>query len=518
MELTVFGIDGASKNIFGPWLNDLPNLRETIESGYSGNLTSTDPPLTNVAWTSFFTGKGPGQTGIYDWNYLTKSYNVEPYRGHKSREKALYDLIPGSININVPSIYPRIPTTENSEIIHSFDAPGKDVGFPEEYKSYTEYDDYVLEKSAVYGDMATEKKIERLRDTARARFEFAKRVFEEDEEFFFLMFSETDWGLHLIEELSNDVEDAYRGLYEDLDNYLGWFRERSDNVVIVSDHGFERKIRKFNLGEWLQQNGYLARVGETTDGTGRENDGHRSLLQHIVTKNDHIYSIAKRSYDFLEDPLGLQSKSEQYDEMLNKNIDYDRTEAFKDGGLWNLLINRAEYFDSGCVLAEDVESVKEELIEDLSEAVDPKTGNKALAYAKSSKDVYGRDIPKAPDVVLNPGKGVTLSFFSVRRRLFEDTSVYHHRMDGFFTLEGEAFESGSTDADIVDLMPTILHALDRPVPQDVDGDVLIIAFDDDRQVKVGDPAVMSDSPPTRTTLSKEDDEILQERLEDLGYM
>lgn len=518
MNLTVFGIDGASSNIFGRWLEDLPNLRAAIDDGYTGNLKSTDPPLTNVAWTSFFTGKGPGKTGMYDWNYLTQSYGVEPYRGHEVREKTLYDIVPGSTHVNVPAAYPRIATAEDTQLVHSFDAPSKEASFPESFKSYAEYDEYVVQKKIVSSDQQPLEKIAGLRDIAAARFEFGKRVFEETEELFFLMFSETDWGLHIIDHLSGDIEAEYRGLYEDLDEYLGWFQERSDNIVLVSDHGFERKTRRFYFGEWLEQNGYLTRAsGGESNGTETNSSGPSKLTQ-LVLKNDALFGIAKRMYKLVQRPLGLTSPGEQYDEMLNNEIDFDHTAAFKDGGLWNLPINRSSYYEQGSVSDNEFEGLRADLVKDLRGARDPKTGEPVFEYVRAATDVYNSTNPKAPDIVVNPNEGVTMANFSIRRTPFENTAVYSHRMDGFYTLVGEEFVDGEKNADIIDLMPTILHALGREVPEDVDGRVLIDAFVDDRSVKTGEPAVLSEEPPTRAAIEESDDEILQERLEDLGYM
>jgi hypothetical protein len=55
----------------------------------------------------------------------------------------------------------------------------------------------------------------------------------------------------------------------------------------------------------------------------------------------------------------------------------------------------------------------------------------------------------------------------------------HHRLDGIAIIAGAGARPGALlqNAHIVDLMPTILHGMGLPVPQELDGRVLSEAFD-----------------------------------------
>ena len=61
------GIDGATWDIMDPMIaaGELPNLAATVENGVHGPLTSTVPPNSSLAWTSFQTGVHPGKHGIF---------------------------------------------------------------------------------------------------------------------------------------------------------------------------------------------------------------------------------------------------------------------------------------------------------------------------------------------------------------------------------------------------------------------------------------------------------------------
>ncbi len=54
-----------------------------------------------------------------------------------------------------------------------------------------------------------------------------------------------------------------------------------------------------------------------------------------------------------------------------------------------------------------------------------------------------------------------------------NTESGHHRMEGIFLASGPSFGEGEiTKAEILDLAPTLLHALGYAVPDDMDGRVM----------------------------------------------
>lgn len=68
-KVVVIGLDGAKLDLLIPWTQagHLPNISRLIQQGISGPLTSTFPPLTGPAWSSFMTGKSPGRHGILEF-------------------------------------------------------------------------------------------------------------------------------------------------------------------------------------------------------------------------------------------------------------------------------------------------------------------------------------------------------------------------------------------------------------------------------------------------------------------
>ncbi|MEO0250220.1 MAG: hypothetical protein ABIN58_12000 [candidate division WOR-3 bacterium] len=85
-------------------------------------------------------------------------------------------------------------------------------------------------------------------------------------------------------------------------------------------------------------------------------------------------------------------------------------------------------------------------------------------------------------------------------------------------MEGEGIEQGKSDpAQIVDLAPTILHLFDLPVPDDMDGKVLLSFLKKKKEVKFipGKGKIKRKAKPT---LPVKESELIREKLKGLGYL
>jgi arylsulfatase A-like enzyme len=98
----------------------------------------------------------------------------------------------------------------------------------------------------------------------------------------------------------------------------------------------------------------------------------------------------------------------------------------------------------------------------------------------------------------------------------------HHRLDGVVILAGDGVKPGTAleGAGIVDLAPTILHAMGLQVPQDLDGRVLSEAFEDSspaaRPVAYSQDDIYKDAASPPGFSDTEMDEM-QEKLRGWGY-
>ena len=71
-RVLIIGLDGATWNVLDPLIENgvLPNLEKLAKNGTRGILESTIPPITACAWPSFYTGRVPGNHGVFDFGLM----------------------------------------------------------------------------------------------------------------------------------------------------------------------------------------------------------------------------------------------------------------------------------------------------------------------------------------------------------------------------------------------------------------------------------------------------------------
>jgi len=69
----VLALDGMPVEAFERLRDSLPNIAEVASRGSWGVMRAVDPPITVPAWASMFTGRDPGELGIYGFRHLDRS-------------------------------------------------------------------------------------------------------------------------------------------------------------------------------------------------------------------------------------------------------------------------------------------------------------------------------------------------------------------------------------------------------------------------------------------------------------
>ncbi len=103
----------------------------------------------------------------------------------------------------------------------------------------------------------------------------------------------------------------------------------------------------------------------------------------------------------------------------------------------------------------------------------------------------------------------------------------NHRQYGIFIGSGGAFKSGDKidGAEIIDIAPTALFIQGIPIPENMDGKILNESIVDEFR-KNNEPKYSSHGPDddskgdsnNETPYTEEESEIIQKRLQDLGYI
>ena len=99
---------------------------------------------------------------------------------------------------------------------------------------------------------------------------------------------------------------------------------------------------------------------------------------------------------------------------------------------------------------------------------------------------------------------------------YQDKQRGTHQPEGILVLHGPGVKSDTPlDADIIDVVPTILAYMGIPVPKHIDGKVLTDAFDTPPQVTYED---MDVDTKDKAEYSQAEQAEIEKQLEDLGYL
>jgi predicted AlkP superfamily phosphohydrolase/phosphomutase len=158
-------------------------------------------------------------------------------------------------------------------------------------------------------------------------------------------------------------EAVVRDVYEQFDGIVGRTMprvERGATLFVMSDHGFTSWRRAFHLNTWLKEQGYL------------------TLLDPNLRPDPGLFM----------------------------NVDWSRTRAY-GLGLNGLYVNVAGREKDGIVPPEAREALAQEIGAKLLEAVDPKTGQRAVTAVQRREEYRDRGhLEVGPDLVVGYAKGM----------------------------------------------------------------------------------------------------------------
>ena len=108
-KFVVLGLDGMDYALTKEFLDEgkLPNLANLRRKGCFKKLTTTIPPISPVAWSSFQTGSNPGKHNIFDFltrdkkSYLPKLSSVDIRSPRRKISLGKYQLALGKANIRL---------------------------------------------------------------------------------------------------------------------------------------------------------------------------------------------------------------------------------------------------------------------------------------------------------------------------------------------------------------------------------------------------------------------------------
>jgi predicted AlkP superfamily phosphohydrolase/phosphomutase len=186
----------------------------------------------------------------------------------------------------------------------------------------------------------------------------------------------------LYAETDETARRAIEWIYREADRILGRVLDAlapEDNLIVLSDHGFDSFRRAVHLNRWLVDEGYLA-------------------LKPGAPASDSLFT----------------------------NVDWPRTKAFALG-LNGIFLNLADREALGIVRQPEAGVLKQEIGEKLRALTDPDTGEPVIATVYGRDEVYhGAQTEGAPDLVIGYARGYRASWQTalggVPENLIEDNA------------------------------------------------------------------------------------------------
>ena len=572
-RVLIIGIDGATFDLIQPWIDEgrLPNLRKIYEKGASCVLNSTLPPNSAPAWTSLLTGMNPGKHGVYGFTRVEPmdGYAIKVNSGARRRVPTAWQYLSTLgfrvITLNVPMTYP--PDSINGLVVTGIDAPGLDSEFtyPRELRKEILHaiPDYLLDVRSWGVMLKGERRANLFEDILRmveSRRKLALHLLHtRDWDFFTVVFTASDRVQHFFwrfldpdHPLYEAVEalkyqDAILKVYKQIDLAIGEILavcEEGIDLIVMSDHGFGPQRRLFRINQWLFENGYLKLLDASKNGflprAGISADGriYRGLIWLINfaraalsdTKKDRL----KRLFPRLRERIASL-------EALSM-IDWQTTKAYHTTEFPGAIrVNKRGREVQGIVNSgEEYETLCDSIRQDFETVTDPETGRRIIEKVYRREELYwGPYMELAPDLIVSPADYSYTFDWRIPVRgsgrakypplIDHLTSEYSancgaHRPEGILMLNGRHIRQGVRLelANIYDVMPTALYLAGVPLLKEMDGRILTEAILP--EFLSSHPCVFAEQIPIEAKnsreeiYSREEADLLAERLRDLGYL
>lgn len=457
-QVVVIGLDGADWSQIRPLLDEgeMPNLEAVIEEGSSGDLSSSYPVMSPVAWTSYSTGSDPSVHGIYD--FLQRSDGgFRPTTAREIEAPFFWKSINGTkVVINQPMTFPPVET-EGALVSGYLASSDSTYTYPPELSDELNSQDYIIEAlSGGYSDDRRGELLERFNETVEERTDAALHLLEKhDPRFFQVVYTGLDRLQHYypLQPSESEYSGAVPSHYRKLDEQIGRIIEATDDnatVIVMSDHGFQDLDREIYLNYWMREKGYL------------EMKGGRSLLGRLGITQQKVAPVLER-LNLLEAAnkvlgfVGLEPEKSVPQPTLN-DINLSETKAYAGN------YRGAVYVVEENV--EDPESFKEKLKEELQQL--EINGESPFRKIIDTDSIYARDVGESPDLVVVPRDGYHVVGFLGEGRL----STTRTEKSGIHARDGMIAINRNIELDnphITDVAPTLLDMMDEEIPEYMTG-------------------------------------------------
>lgn len=453
-KVIIIGLDGASWNILDKMLDKLPNLRKIIDGGCSGNLISTIPYLTPLAWTSAFTGVNPGKHGIFD--FLKPTANTKkPVSSSDVKYPYIWETLSRrnmkTLAVSIPFTYPAKEL--NGIMITGFGAPWLQEGFtfPANFKDelLKQFPNYLIDPQHTF-EGNPKLYLKEILEITKQNSKLTKKLISDNPDWDLLItvFSSPDWAQHFF---WND-KDKILSVYQIIDEFLGWLlkniHDENTYIILMSDHGFKGKDKALHINTYLINEGFLKTK--------------KSIIKTIFSKVGVRRRVLK-NFDILGLRRFLPSSTKERIPTWESDTFLVDT---KNSRAWLSPTAGAGLLVKDTVTAKELE-IK------LTNLTNPKNGKKIFKKVWLNTDLYwGPYSEESPRLLLIPNKQYEIQNDYSKELITKpdpSKSSASHDLNGIYAVFGRDVSHRKMHMFIWDITPTALALLGIPLYEDMDG-------------------------------------------------
>ena len=276
-------------------------------------------------------------------------------------------------------------------------------------------------------------------------------------------------------------------LYRHFDRELGDFIKRfppETLFLLYSDHGHKIYKKAFNVMAWLVQNGYISLPGAGEVQAGWSKRAINPLARAVMMQLRRLYAYLYRrglieSIKRFVRP-SILPEIFRFGNVSNTDLfDYGRSKVYCLDSTANfgfLMANRIGRDPLGIVPDTQVKALGEQLRHELLALKEPTTGEAVIKNFWLADELYpaGGDEPYCDFIVESDDDYAVVDWCYSPEELEKpvmDYLIATHEVTGVVAYWGNHLASVKpVDAmNLVDICPTILHAMDLPLPDNLDG-------------------------------------------------
>lgn len=510
-KVVFIAMDAVDKFLIRKWAADgsLKTFRTLLDNGFVGETMSLPGLYEGATWPSFYTGVTPAHHGFhrliqlnpgtYDFYrcYTGDFIKKDPFwihLGNSGRKVAVLDIPLTGITKNINGIqmvewgshdpnygFCTWPQGLKQEVLSKFGthpAQGSCDDFQRTSREYSAFRDKLIK------GVETKTRLTKHFLTSD-HWDFFAQVFTEGH-----CAGHQCWHLHDINHPSYSPEVAavtgnpVRDVYLAIDTAIGEIMRHIDKETILFVLASHRMAH--NYGAQLLLPEILVKLNFAEKKTGKI-DNLKAVYSWSKSKiPDRIKEHLKPVYSRIR---GLAEGNESYYPYYCRGIDIKKSKCFPlDNGfsVGGIRVNLLGREPNGIVRpGAEMDSLCEELVQDLMEIVDPDTGIPMVKSVTRTGDLYqGEYLDHLPDILVewsdekyvgttetgNP-RGSKVRLFSEKIGLLEGVNTCcrtgDHQPEGLFIAIGGGVEAGrmSRTVSLMDFAPTFCELLDAGLPE-----------------------------------------------------